>query len=115
MQVVSAYQDAGTGTHTDVHPQEEIDYEMFDFEADDEDKDYRIIHASKIDDKTYELKGKQLEKIFNSTNFNDSSSYHYLLNYIERNGGIKKLKNIGLQEGDIVPCRLFRNEKFQRQ
>jgi len=93
-------------------PQEEIDYEMFDFEADDEDKDYRIIHASKIDDKTYELKGKQLEKIFNSTNFNDSSSYHYLLNYIERNGGIKKLKNIGLQEGDIVKVFDYEFEYF---
>ncbi|MGP1442302.1 MAG: GTPase ObgE, partial [Anaerovoracaceae bacterium] len=46
------------------------DYDMFDFEAEDEDPDYREIYAY-IDEDTgiFVLEGKQLHKIFDSTNF----------------------------------------------
>lgn len=99
-------------TLSELPPEEENDYEMFDFEADEEDADYRTIYGFKVNNNTYELKGKQLEKIFNSTNFNDNSSLHYLYNYIEKNGGIKKLKNLGLQDGDVVKVFDYEFEYF---
>ncbi len=82
-------------------PREEEVYELFDFEKDQEDPDYREIYASR-DGKDYVLEGKQLQKIFNSTNFNDYGSLRYLYKYIEKNGGIEKLKELGLEEGDTI-------------
>ncbi|HWQ77938.1 MAG TPA: GTPase ObgE [Anaerovoracaceae bacterium] len=84
--------------------QEEEVYEFYDFEKDREDPDYREIHASR-DGEVYTLEGKQLRKIFNSTNFNDFGSLRYLYKYIEKNGAIDKLKELGLEEGDTI--RIF--------
>ncbi|MBE6041804.1 MAG: GTPase ObgE [Clostridiales bacterium] len=81
---------------------------MFDFEADEHDEDYRKISGYRDEDGAFVLEGKQLTKIFNSTNFNDSSSIRYLYNYIEKQGGIKILRSLGLKEGDTV-----RIEKFE--
>ena len=83
-----------------LEPQEE-DYEMFDFEKDDNDPDYREVRAS-FDGREYVLEGKQLLKIFNSTNFNDGGSLRYLYKYIEKRGAIDRLKEMGLEEGDII-------------
>ncbi|WP_027398572.1 GTPase ObgE [Anaerovorax odorimutans] len=82
-------------------PQEEETYELFDFDKADYDPNYREINAYKEND-IYVLNGKQLEKIFNSTNFNDLGSLRYLYKYIEKNGAIDKLKEIGLEEGDTI-------------
>ena len=82
-------------------PQEEEVYEMFDFEKDQEDPDYRVINVSK-NGEIFVLEGKQLRKIFNSTNFNDYGSLRYLYKYIEKNGAIEKLKELGLEEGDTI-------------
>lgn len=84
-------------------PEEEV-VEYFDFEKDREDPDYREIHVSRDGD-VYVLEGKQLRKIFNSTNFNDFGSLRYLYKYIEKNGAIEKLKELGLEEGDTI--RIF--------
>ncbi|MEG0829083.1 MAG: GTPase ObgE [Anaerovoracaceae bacterium] len=83
------------------NPEEEEIYEVFDFEKDDEDPTYREVYIGN-DNGTYVLSGKQLEKIFNSTNFNDSGSMRYLYKYIEKSGAFGKLKEIGLKEGDTV-------------
>ena len=53
----------------------------------------------------YVLSGKQLQKIFDSTNFNDMGSLRYLYRYIEKKGAIEKLLEMGLEEGDII--RIF--------
>lgn len=82
-------------------PQEEETYELFDFEKADEDLDYREIYASRKNE-AYVLKGKQLQKIFNSTNFNDLGSLRYLYKHIEKNGAIETLKEMGLKEGDVI-------------
>ena len=37
-----------------------------------------------------------------STNFNDMGSVRYLYKYIENKGAIDKLKDMGLQDGDII-------------
>lgn len=82
----------------------EEDYEFFDFEKDMDDPNYREIFISK-EDNTYVLEGKQLLKIFNSTNFNDLGSLRYLYQYVAKNGAIDKLKEMGLSEGDVI--RIF--------
>ncbi|MBN7772553.1 GTPase ObgE [Clostridium aminobutyricum] len=82
-------------------PEEET-YEFFDFEKDEVDEDYREIYASVDESGVYVLNGKQLKKIFDSTNFNDSGSLRYLYKYIEKNGAIEQLKEIGLDEGDTI-------------
>ena len=81
---------------------EDSQYQMFDFEADEYDADFKKISGYKDEDGVYVLEGKQLLKIFNSTNFTDSGSIRYLYNYIVKQGGIKLLKSMGLKEGDLV-------------
>ena len=87
-----------------LNPAEEDDYEYFDFETEDKDPDFREVYAKREGD-VYVLSGKQLQKIFDSTNFNDMGSLRYLYRYIEKKGGIEKLKELGLEEGDTI--RIF--------
>ena len=82
-------------------PPEESEYEMFDIEKDDYDPDYTTVYAE-FDGKDYVLSGKQLMKIFNSTNFNDSGSVRYLYKYIENSGGLDKLRDLGIENGDTI-------------
>ncbi|MCC2865241.1 MAG: GTPase ObgE [Clostridiales Family XIII bacterium] len=82
-------------------PPEEEYIETFDFEKDDQDPDYREVYVSRDED-GFVITGKQLQKIFNSTNFNDSGSMRYLYKYIEKSGAFEKLKELGLEEGDTV-------------
>ena len=91
--------------------EEEEVYEYFDFEKDARDETYREIYVSKEDD-VFVLSGKQLEKIFNSTNFNDMGSLRYLHKYIEKSGGLDKLKEIGLEDGDTIRIKDFEFEYF---
>lgn len=83
------------------NPQTEDEYEYFDFETDDKDPDFKEVYASK-EGAVYVLRGKQLQKIFDSTNFNDMGSLRYLYKYVEKKGGIEKLKELGLEEGDTI-------------
>ncbi|MBR0373768.1 MAG: GTPase ObgE [Mogibacterium sp.] len=77
--------------------------EMFDFEGDEMDDDFRAIQGYYDEEEgVYVLTGKQLKKIFDSTNFNDMGSMRYLYKYVEKNGGIKQLVKLGLKEGDTV-------------
>lgn len=92
-----------------VEPDEEP-MTMFDFEAEENDADYRLITGHVDENGVYVLEGKQLSKIFNSTNFNDSGSMRYLYNYIVKQGGIKILQQLGLKEGDTVRIEDFEFE-----
>ena len=77
--------------------------QYFDFEADQADPEYREIQTGyDEEDGVYTLSGKQLDKIFRSTNFNDMGSLRYLYKYIEKRGAIDRLKEMGLEEGDII-------------
>ena len=83
--------------------QEENTTDFFDFEAEDNDPTYRdIICGYDEEEDVYTLSGKQLSKIFKSTNFNDMGSLRYLYKYIEKRGAIDRLKEMGLEEGDII-------------
>lgn len=89
-------------------PQEEEEILYFDFEADDNDPNWGTVYASKEEsdgEEVYVLSGRQLQKIFDSTNFNDMGSLRYLYKYIEKSGAMKELKKLGLMEGDTV--RIF--------
>jgi len=95
----------------------EYDYEepleLFDFEKDDYDPEYKKINCHyNENEKVYVLEGKQLIKIFNSTNFNDMGSLRYLYKYIEKNGAIEMLKEIGLRDGDTVRIENYEFEYF---
>ena len=92
-------------------PEDDDEVEYFDFEADDNDPNYREIYTGyDEEDDVYTLEGKQLEKIFNSTNFNDMGSLRYLYKYIEKNGAIDRLKEMGLDEGDIIRIKNYELE-----
>lgn len=80
---------------------------LYDFEKYNIYSDYKNLYASVDENGTFILEGKQLTKIFNSTNFNDISSLRYLYKYIVRAGGIKKLKKLGLKEGDTIKINDF--------
>ncbi|XVG95084.1 GTPase ObgE [Eubacteriales bacterium KG127] len=75
--------------------------EYFDMSIDDNDPEYRTVIARKEGNK-YIIEGKQLKKIFSSTNFNDLGSLRYLYKYIEKSGAIDELLEMGLEEGDTI-------------
>ena len=62
------------------------------------------------EDDVYVLEGKQLMKIFNSTNFEDYGSLRYLDRYIEKSGGMQILLDLGMEEGDTVRIKDFEFE-----
>lgn len=82
-------------------PESSDEHEYFDFESDDHDEDYRKVFVD-YDGECYVIYGKQLEKIFNSTNFNDSGSRRYLFKYIENSGAYDMLRDMGMEEGDTI-------------
>ena len=92
-------------------PDEEEQYEFYDFSGDEEEPDYREIYTY-IDDEdgVFVIEGKQLTKIFDSTNFNDMESLRYLYKYVESKGAIAELKELGLQEGDTVRIKDYEFE-----
>ncbi len=87
------------------------EYEYFDFEAEERDPEYRKINVSYDEENdVYLLDGKQLSKIFRSTNFNDMGSLRYLYKYIESKGAVEKLKELGLEEGDLIKIEDYEME-----
>lgn len=94
-----------------IEEDEEEVYELFEEDFHGEDPDYREIYTY-IDeeDGAFVIEGKQLYKIFDSTNFNDMESLRYLYKYIEKKGAIAELKELGLSEGDIVRIRDYEFE-----
>jgi len=92
-------------------PHEDDAYELFNFERDDADPDYRTVYTA-MDGNVYVLSGKQLLKIFNSTNFNDMGSLRYLYKYIEKSGAIDKLIEMGLDEGDTIRIEDYEFEYY---
>ncbi|MEI3500624.1 MAG: GTPase ObgE [Anaerovoracaceae bacterium] len=89
--------------------EEPVEYLEEDFHG--EDPDYREIYTY-VDERdgAYVIEGKQLTKIFNSTNFNDMESLRYLYRYIEKKGAVAELKELGLEEGDIVRIKDYEFE-----
>ena len=83
-------------------PEPEPEVEYFDFDTDDREPDYKEVYVTKEDEETYSVTGKQLRKIFDSTNFNDFGSLRYLYKYMEKKGAIDRMIELGLTEGDTI-------------
>jgi len=99
----------------EANPEDEDDgYEYFDFEAEDNDPTYKDVFVGyDEEDDVYTIEGKQLSKIFRSTNFNDMGSLRYLYKYIESKGAIDQLKELGLEEGDMIRIEDFDMEYWE--
>ena len=96
----------------ELNPPPEEEYEYFDFESEKlSDADYRRVDV-RCENGQYIMEGQQLQKIFDSTNFNDMGSLRYLYKYIEKSGALKKLRKMGLEEGDIVKIGDFELEYY---
>lgn len=94
--------------------QQQDDTTYFDFESEERDPNYRDITCGYDEvENVYTLEGKQLSKIFNSTNFNDMGSLRYLYKYIEKKGAIDQLKELGLEEGDIIRIQDYDMEYWE--
>ncbi len=104
-------EEASRALSTYVEDDIDKDIELFDFEKDDNDPNYRLVNYRK-EDGIFILEGKQLEKIFNSTNFNDLGSIRYLYKYIEKSGIVELMKNDGLEEGDTIKILDFELEYY---
>ena len=79
----------------------------------EDEPDYRKINISVAEDGAFVLEGKQLHKIFDSTNFNDIGSIGYLNKYLVSNGIIPKLKSRGLEEGGTIRIKDFDMEWYE--
>lgn len=90
-----------------VLPEIEEEEILYEFKRPDEEADYREIYVELTEDGVYEVSGKQLYKIFDSTNFNDFGSLRYLYRYIEQKGAVDEMKKLGLTDGDTVRIRDF--------
>ena len=78
----------------------------------EDEPDYRDIKIETADDGAFVLKGKQLYKIFDSTNFGDYGSIGYLNKYLVANRIISKLKERGLEEGGTIRIKDFDMEWY---
>ena len=79
----------------------------------EDEEDFRDINISQDEDGTFVLTGKQLRKIFDSTNFNDTGSLRYLYKYIQSKGIIDELEELGLEDGDTIKVFDYEFEYYE--
>jgi len=78
----------------------------------EDEPDYRDIKIETAEDGAFVLKGKQLYKIFDSTNFSDQGSIGYLNKFLVSNRIIRKLKERGLEDGGTIRIKDFDMEWY---
>ena len=84
-------------------PKEEIKIEkVFKLESNDDSLDYNIYVTTERKEKIYNIEGKAVEKLLNRVNVADRESMHYFHQKLRDLGIEKKLKEMGIQEGDTV-------------
>ena len=95
-------------------PEEEEEPVVFYVAPDPEDEpDFRDINIEVDEDGVFVLTGKQLRKIFDSTNFNDTGSLRYLYKYIDSKGVFEELAERGLEDGDTVKVFDYEFEYYE--
>lgn len=67
-----------------------------------EDTEDRNYFAVNIEDGVFIVEGKFIERLVNSTNFDDIDSLSYFQKVLRNKGIIDKLKELGVGEGDLV-------------
>ena len=78
----------------------------------EDEPDYRDIKIETAEDGAFVLSGKQLHKIFDSTNFSDHGSIGYLNKFLVSNKIIRKLKDRGLEDGGTIRIKDFDMEWY---
>jgi len=58
------------------------------------------------------VEGKPIEKLFNSTNFDDMDSLRYFQNFLRKRGIVDELKKLGIQDGETVKILDFEFEYY---
>jgi GTP-binding protein len=79
----------------------------------EDEPDFRDINIDVDENGVFVLTGKQLRKIFDSTNFNDTGSLRYLYKYIESKGVFDQLIEEGLEDGDTVKVFDYEFEYYE--
>ena len=98
----------------DALPAEEpVETEFYVAPDPEEEEDFRDINISQDENGTFVLTGKQLRKIFDSTNFNDTGSLRYLYRYIQSKGVIDELEELGLEDGDTIKVFDYEFEYYE--
>jgi GTP-binding protein len=78
----------------------------------EDDPDYRDVKISVAEDGAFVLEGKQLFKIFDSTQMKDHGSLSYLNKYLVSNRIVRRLKERGLEEGGTIRIKGFDMEWY---
>ncbi len=95
-----------------IEPEAQAEKVNFDISSPEEEAGYRDVSVG-FDGRNYIVEGKQLLKIFNSTNFNDAGSLRYLYKYIEEKGAIEKMLELGMEEGDTIKIFDYEFEYYE--
>ena len=93
--------------------EEPEEYAFYEAPDPEDEPDFRDINISQDEDGTFVLTGKQLRKIFDSTNFNDTGSLRYLYKYIESKGIMEELEEMGLEDGDTIKVFDYEFEYYE--
>ena len=94
-------------------PIEEMEYETYDedfVEGDIEEKPEVIVRK---ENGKYILEGSLLERLMDTTNFDDYDSSRYFQNAVRRSGAVEKLRELGIQEEDVVYICGYEFEFFE--
>ena len=73
--------------------------------------EHKIITVKKEND-YYIVEGKPIQKLVESTNFNDVDSLRYFQNFLRKRGIVDELKQLGIQDGDTVKIFEFEFEFY---
>ena len=75
-----------------------IEPEIRDFDK----RDYESLHVIKDEDGIYNVEGGLVDKIIRGINLSDTQSFAYFQKRLKQEGIIIKLKDMGMQDGDLV-------------
>ena len=76
------------------------EYDLEDYHARAEDKEPVI--TEKLDESTYLVEGSKVEKMLGYTNLESEKGFMFFQDFMEQQGIISRLKELGLKEGDTV-------------
>ncbi|MBB6214874.1 GTP-binding protein [Anaerosolibacter carboniphilus] len=84
--------------------------ETFKYYTPEENESHKIIVRREND--YYIVEGRPVEKLINSTNFQDMDSLRYFQNFLRKRGIVDELKALGVQDGDTVKMYDFEFEYY---
>ena len=95
----------------DLLSKEEVTYETYDEEYEEVIEDVDSIIVRKEDDE-YIVEGSYIERLLESTYFDDVDSLRYFQESMRKHGVVDKLEELGIDEGEIVNIAGYEFEFF---